>query len=175
MMKTLTHTDIQNLLEECKLAIELDQIRVDAMPKDKFHPQYDDAMWRAWRADHVVYIDSLLKSVGELPSIMLTQLTRIALSCEPKAIQRVVLELFSEAVSGSCSEEELATAKRFFGWLVRQAGEYSESGQRFQDARRALLRWMADVDPLWIARDPECGYADLFAPESAGGRREQHQ
>jgi hypothetical protein len=41
MIKTLTTEDIRDLLNGFAAAIELDQIRVDAL-----HPDYDPDMWR---------------------------------------------------------------------------------------------------------------------------------
>ena len=32
------------------------QLRVDALPPEKFHPLYSDSLWRAWRRDHITYI-----------------------------------------------------------------------------------------------------------------------
>jgi hypothetical protein len=158
MTETLTHADIRDLLRGFGAAIELDQLRVDAVPAERFHPLYDDGMWRGWRTGHIGYIDKLLTSVETIPSAMLTELTRIAINYEPKAIGHVVLELFAEAVSGGCPEEELATAERLFSWLIRQVGERSKGGSGSQGARDSILQWMAVADPLRIAHDPECGY-----------------
>jgi hypothetical protein len=60
--ETLTHADIRDLLRGFGAAIELDQLRVDAMPAAKFHPAYDDSMWRRWRDDHISYARRLVST-----------------------------------------------------------------------------------------------------------------
>ena len=102
--KTLTHQDIRNLLERFSAAIMLDQRRVDANPAADFRPMYDDEMWRDWRAGHVNYIDRLLSTLDEIPSTMMAELTRVAIAYDPKLVGRIALDLFADAVSGSCSE-----------------------------------------------------------------------
>jgi hypothetical protein len=158
MIETLTHADIRDLLEGFSAAIELDQLRVDAMPAANFKASYYDGMWRGWRSDHVSYVNRLVSSVDRIPPAMLKELTWIARTYDPKVIGRVALELFAEAVSGSCPEEELGTAERFFGWLIKQAGIDFQRSPRSQGARSSILQWLAVTDPLRIARDPECGY-----------------
>jgi hypothetical protein len=155
--KTLTHQDIRNLLERFSAAIMLDQRRVDANPAADFRPMYDDEMWRDWRAGHVNYIDRLLSTLDEIPSTMMAELTRVAIAYDPKLVGRIALDLFADAVSGSCSEE-LATAERFFYWLIRVAGQQPKRRARRAGARRSVSKWLAAVDPLRIAKDPECQY-----------------
>jgi hypothetical protein len=164
MTGTLTHADIRDLLKSFKAAIELDQRRVDEMPAQKFHSLYDDSMWREWRAGHINYIEKLLSSVDTIPSAILTELTRIALNHEPTVIRDVALELFAEAVSGSCPQEELGTAERFFAWLIKQVGRPSDGRPRTQGARTSMLQWLATTDPLRIAQDPECRYSEPAVP-----------
>jgi hypothetical protein len=158
MTETLTHADIRDLLKGFSAGIELDQLRVDAMPAANFKAPYNDRMWRGWRSGHISYINKLLSSVDRIPPAMLKELTWIAMTYEPKVIGQVALELFADAVSGSCPEEELGTAERFFGWLIKQAGDDSQHSPRSQGARSSVLQWLAVTDPLRIARDPECGY-----------------
>jgi hypothetical protein len=158
MTETLRHTDIRDLLRGFGAAIELDQIRVDAMPATKFQPPYNDSMWRDWRGGHISYINKLLSTVETIPSAILGELTLIAIASDPEVIGRIALDLFADAVSGSCPEEELGTAARFFGWLSRQVGERSERSARHSDARTSMLQWLPVTDPLRIAQDPECGY-----------------
>jgi hypothetical protein len=158
MTETLTHADIRDLLKGLGAAIELDQFRVDAMPAAKFQPPDNDRMWRVWRAGHISYINKLLSSVDTIPSAMLIELTGIAITYEPNVIGHIALKLFAEAVSGSCPQEELGTAERFFGWLIKQVGEHSEGSPRSTGAKSSILEWLAVTDPLRIAQDPECGY-----------------
>jgi hypothetical protein len=159
MTETLTHADIRNLLKGFSAAIELDQLRVDAMPAAKFHVHYDDGMWRRWRSSHISYINKLLSSVDRIPPAMLRELTWIAMTYEPKVIGHVALDLFSQAAGDDDPGEELATAEGFFGWLIKQAGDDSQhNSPRSQCARSSILQWLAVADPLRIARDSECGY-----------------
>jgi hypothetical protein len=158
MTETLTHADIRDLLKGFGAAIELDQLRVDAVPAAKFHPSYNDSMWRRWRADHIVHINRLLTTVDAIPAAMLGELAGIAIAYKPDVIGHIMLELFAEAVGGSCPEQELGTAERLFGWLVSQVGKRSEGGPRHRDARTAISKWLSVTDPLRIAQDPECGY-----------------
>jgi hypothetical protein len=158
MTEILTRADIRDLLKGFSAAIELDQLRVDAMPASNFKASYNDRMWRGWRSGHISYINKLLSSVDRIPPTMLKELTWIAMTYEPKVIGQVALELFADAVSGSCPEKELGTAERFFGWLVKQAGDDCQHSPRSQGARSSILQWLAVTDPLRIARDPECGY-----------------
>ena len=65
--KKLTHGDIQDFLVGCAAAIELDQIRVDALPIENFHPLYEDGMWRRHRNLYLVFINQLLATVNEIP------------------------------------------------------------------------------------------------------------
>lgn len=153
----LTHADIRDFLSGLVAAIELDQLRVDGMPAAKFHPSYNDSMWRGWRSGHISYVSALLSTVDEIPSPMLRELAGIAITREPEAIGNIALEIFAEAVSGSCQEER-GTAELFFGSLIKHEGEQSERGPRQQSARISILQWLPVSDPLRIARDPECGY-----------------
>ena len=158
MTEALTRADIRDLLRGFGAAIELDQLRVDAMPAAKFQPSYNDSMWRGWRGGHISYVNKLLSTVDAIPSPMLRELTGIAITYEPEVIGHIALELFADVVSGSWPQEELGTAERLFGWLIKQVGEQSEGGPRHQSARISILQWLPVTDPLRIARDPECGY-----------------
>jgi hypothetical protein len=159
MTETLTHADIRDLLRGFDASIELDQLRVDAMPAAKFHPAYEDSMWRGWRRNHRGYTNKLLSTVDAIPSEMLGELTRIAVTYEPDLIRRITVELFAEVVCEG-PPGELGTAELFFGCLIKQVGAQSEGRPRHQDARTSILQWLPVTDPLRIAQDPECGYGD---------------
>ena len=85
MAKTLTPEDIRDLLTGFTAAIELDQIRVDALPPEKFHRWYSDSMWRNWRRGHVDYINRLLPTVNTMPSALLQELAWLAITHDPMA------------------------------------------------------------------------------------------
>jgi len=78
--------DIRDLLIGFAAAIELDQVRVDAPPPEKVHPDYDDRMWRRWRR-----IDQLLPTINEIPSTMLKELSQVAITYEPTVVGQIAL------------------------------------------------------------------------------------
>jgi hypothetical protein len=156
MTKTLTTDDIRDLLTGFSAAIELDQIRVDALPAGKFHPYYSSGMWRRWRRYHLDYINQLLPTVNGMPATLLQELTRVALTRDPLAVREKAIELFSSAASGDCPEQ-FETASLFFGWLIVDVSRGSEIKPTVGDARSSMMRWLSTTDPLRIAEDPECG------------------
>jgi hypothetical protein len=157
-IKILTPEDIRDLLVGFAAAIELDQIRVDALPRERFHPAYSDSMWRSWRRDHLEYIDKILPTLDSIPSAMLEELTRISITYEPKVVRCVVIGRFADAASGGCAEEEFETATLFLGWLIKDmSGEPQGESMNF-DARARMMQWLPVTDPLRISKDPECGY-----------------
>ena len=46
MSPILTREDVRDFFIGFAAAIELDQIRVDALPRERFHPDYCDDLWR---------------------------------------------------------------------------------------------------------------------------------
>jgi hypothetical protein len=158
MIETLTPEDIRDLLTGFAAAIELDQIRVDALPPEKFHRWYSDSMWRNWRRGHVDYINRLLPSVNTIPSALLQELAWLAITHDPAVVREAAVNLFSEAVSGSRPAEELETAALFFGRLIKDVSDRPARKPLNGDARTSMKQWLAVADPLWIAKDPECGY-----------------
>jgi hypothetical protein len=53
MTRSIVTGDIRNLLNMIVAAIELDQMRVDALPALSFHHLYRDRLWRIWRRTHM--------------------------------------------------------------------------------------------------------------------------
>ena len=158
LTKTLTADDIRDLLTGFAAAIELDQIRLDALPRGRFHPLYSPGMWRRWRRSHLDYINQLLPTLNAMPLALLQELTRIALRYDPAGVQEMMLDLFSEAASGSWPEEDCETATLFFGWLVKDVSGRLKPKSTYHDARIMMMQWVTVTDPLRIADDPECGY-----------------
>jgi hypothetical protein len=158
MVRRLEHEDIHTLLAGFTAAIELDQLRVDSMPQQRFHRHYSDGMWRGWRNDHILYIEQLLASVDAIEPAPLEELTHIAITYEPTVVGKIALDLFADAVSGSCPREELDTAARFFACLIQQLRGSFERKSIGRDARESMFQWLPVTDPLRIAQDPECGY-----------------
>src|SRR5215475_15950622 len=156
MSRPLTREDVRDFLTGFAAAIELDQIRVDALPSEKFHLEYDEGMWRQWRRSHLVYIDQLLPTVDAIPPAILQELTQLALTCRPDIVREALLNLFAEATGASCGEEGLGTATLFFGWLIKDLRDWP--GGREKGARTQMMHWVAESDPLHIANDPACSY-----------------
>src|SRR6516225_3799938 len=159
MNTPLTHKDIRDLLTGFSASIELDQIRVDAIRPEKFHPAYDDGMWRRCRRDHLEFIDQLLLTVDKIPSALLQRLAQLALTYEPATVREALLDLFCDAAHEMCPPEEFETAELFFGWLIKDASRRKAPDDPLDaDARGLMMQWLSVTDPLRIAEDPECGY-----------------
>jgi hypothetical protein len=158
---TLRHKDILDLLEGFAAAIELDQIRVDALPPRKFHRHYDDGMWRRYRNYHLVFINKLSATVDEIPPVMLEALTGLAIDYEAAGVREPMLDLFLDAASGNSGEAEIERATVFFGWLIKIVSRGSPTKCLSGEPRRLMMQWLATADPLRIAEDPECGYGHL--------------
>jgi hypothetical protein len=158
MTKTITPEDVRDLLTGFAAAIELDQIRVDALPAEKFHRWYSDSMWRNWRRDHVDYINRLLPTVNTIPSAQLQELAWLAITYDPAVVREAAVNLFAEAASGCCAAEEFETAGLFFGWLIKDVSGRPQRTPVNGDPKALMMQWVAVTDPLRIAEDPECGY-----------------
>jgi hypothetical protein len=155
---TLTHEDIKDLLNGFAGAIELDQMRVDALPDDVFHPAYDDGMWRRWRQDHLDFINLLLPTVNKIPASLLQELAWLAITCETAVVRFELLLLFADGAGRLGPEEELETATLFFGWLLKAVNCDAPGKPVNGDVRWQMMRWLVVTDPLRIAEDSECGY-----------------
>ncbi|WP_156928716.1 hypothetical protein [Bradyrhizobium sp. th.b2] len=79
-------------------SIELDQLRVDALRSLAFHRLYDDHLWRVWRRDHTDFFGTHLKSVDEVSSSVLFEITEVACKYDPGTIRAVVLDVCGEEV-----------------------------------------------------------------------------
>ena len=155
MTKTLTTDDIRDLLTGFAAAIELDQIRADALPPRK---HYSPGMWRTCRDSHIDFINQLLPSVNAMPPALLQELTRLALTHDPLAVRETVIDLFASAASGVECPEQFETAAMFFGWLIMDVRHASGDKPTIDNPRTLMMQWLPETDPLRIAEDPECGY-----------------
>ena len=160
MTKALAPDDIRDLLNRFASAIMLDQVHVDGLPPEKFHPQYNGDMWLAWRLDHLAYLNTLLMTVDTITPNLLKELTRIAVTKKPATVRRIAIELLAECASGTCPREDVATARLFFGRLIHELSDSSNAIPTDRDAKTSMFLWLAATDPLRIGRDPECGYGD---------------
>jgi hypothetical protein len=154
----LQHADMRSVLNRFIVAIERDQLRVDAIPRARFHPECDDTMWRDWRNENSIYLNRLMTTVSDMPPSLLEGLSAIARSYEPALVRAVILEILSEVASGSCDPDEYATASHFFADLIEQVKKRAKPTERGQRAKVSLARWFPVSDPLRIAADPECKY-----------------
>jgi hypothetical protein len=153
---TMTHEDIRNLLMGLAAAIELDQIRVDALPRDRFHPEYSDSMWRILRRSSLDSIHRLLPTVNAMPLTLLEELTQLSFAYDPRDVRETLVILFGGVVY---PEEEVETAEKFFGCLIDDMDVKASSGTLMKrHASEQIMKWLFPLDPLRIAEDPECGY-----------------
>ena len=158
MTQILSRDDIREFLIGFAAAIELDQLRADALLPEQCHPYYSDGMWRRWRRSHLDYIHQVLPTVDAIPQRLLERLTRIAIHYEPAVVKEVALDIFADAASNSCPMEELETATLFFDWLIKGVFSGLEGKQIHDEARSMMMQWLPVTDPLRISQDPECGY-----------------
>ncbi len=158
MTDLLQCSDIETVLKRFGAAIARDQARVDARPREKFHPSYDDAMWRDWRNGHRIYLSRLASTVPDMQLSLLEKVSAIARLHKHEIVRTVILEIFSEVVGGHCDQQEYATASHFFGGLTKQIQRRAKVAARGQCAKVSLARWFPLSDPLRIAADPECLY-----------------
>jgi hypothetical protein len=158
--KALAPEDIRDFLNRFASAIMRDQVHVDALSPEKFHPQYNGDMWRTWRLDHLAYLNALLMTLDTITPNLLKELTRIAVTKKPTTVRRIAIELLAECASGSCPREDVGTAGLFFGRLIEELSDGSKAIPTGRDAKTCMLLWVAATDPLRISRDPECGHGD---------------
>ena len=159
MTKALAPDDVRHFLKRFASAIMRDQVHVDALPLEKFHPQYNGEMWLTWRLDHLAYLNTLLMTLDTITPKLLKELTRIAVTKKPATVRRIAIELLAECASGSCPREDVATARLFFSRLVHGLSDRSKAiPPTDRDAKTSMFLWLAATDPLCISRDPECGY-----------------
>jgi hypothetical protein len=156
--QSLTNDDIRQLFAGFADAIQLDQIRVDALPREKFNFKYSDSMWRTWRRSHVDYVNRLLPTVEAISPTLLEELTWLATNYGSAAVRQAALELFADAASENCEAEEVETAALFFGWLIQGVTRASKGKPNQGEARALMMNWLPVTDPLRIAEDQECGY-----------------
>jgi hypothetical protein len=152
------HFDVKTVLERFQVAIKRDQSRVDSLPAQKFHPWYDAAMWREWRDGHVVVLSRLISTVRDMQPWLLEALSAMAGSREPEFVRTIILEQFSDVVSGAIDHSDYATADQFFADLIGQVRKRTGAIARGQNPNVSLSRWFPLSDPLAIASDPECMY-----------------
>jgi len=159
MTRSITTTDVGDLLTGFIAAIELDQIRVDALPAgslidyyDRYDPDDDDdvdvdSSPRGWRRLHLEYVNLLLSTVDALPTVILEKLTCIATRYEPEFVGEEAIRLFGAVVSYNYAEEDVNTATAFFEMLIYAVTTRPESQSVGEDAPALMKRWLTVTDP----------------------------
>ena len=155
--KTLATADIKTFLESLSHSIELDQIYVDSLPRERFSKMYDDGLWRDWRRNHRAFIGKLIASADGMSPSALQRLTEVALNFDPAVVGYIMLETFAGIV-GCAYAEDCETAQRFFECVGDEVVRQGRGKRTNGTARKAMSKWRSAVDPLLIAQDPECGY-----------------
>lgn len=157
--RVLVPADIKQFLGRFSGAIELDQIYVDSLPRNRFHSMYDDGLWRDWRRNHRAFIDKLIATADKISPDLLQRLTDVASGFAPTVVRHIMLETFAEIV-GDCSAAGAGceTSQHFFAWVAGEVVRQGRGKRPNRSPRRAMSEWFPAVDPLTIARDPECGY-----------------
>jgi hypothetical protein len=160
--QSLAREDLDNLLLAYCGGIALDQIRVDALPRTSFHRRYDREMWIRWRQSNIEFINRLLETTEGVSARLLSRLSALASWRKPATVRKAVVGLFSEGASDALCPGQIDTAQLFFRSLLEEVGIGDVNRAVYSNPRVRMARWLAPIDPLFIADDSECGYlADL--------------
>lgn len=162
-MKALTHKDIKEFLAKFAEAILVDQERVKKLPRKKFHPFYDDGMWKRNREDHVAAIVELSMTVDEMPKRLLKKLTELAVIYKPEVVKQPLLNIISDLATGASSPWLYETATLFFNELIKDVSRREPGPSTKGNSMEMILNWFDYDDPLQIARDSECEYVGVSA------------
>ena len=68
LAQLLVSADINQFLARLSSAIELDQVYVDSLLRERFSSMYYYSLWRGWRRDHRAFIDKLVMSADAVSS-----------------------------------------------------------------------------------------------------------
>jgi hypothetical protein len=79
-----------------------------------------DSMWRCCRHDHLDFVNQLLRTVNTIPSALLRELARLAITDEAAVVREAIVDLFAEAANCMCPREQFETAALFFVMDVRE-------------------------------------------------------
>ena len=161
--KALTHKDIKEFFAKFAEAILVDQERVNKLPHNEFHPDYDDGMWRRNREDHVGAIVKLSMTVDKMPRRLLKKLTELAIAYKPELVKQPLLNFIGDLAAGAASPWLYETASLFFGELIEDVSRQAPGISRRGSPSLMISRWFNYDDPIQIAKDSECEYADLLA------------
>jgi hypothetical protein len=161
--KALTHKDIKEFLAKFAEAILVDQERVKKLPRKKFHPFYDDGMWKRNREDHVAAIVELSMTVDEVPKSLLKKLTDLAIAYKPEAVKQPLLNIISDLATRASSPWLYETATLFFNELIKDVSRQDPGLSTKGNPIQMMSNWFDYDDPIQIAKDSECEYVDVLA------------
>jgi len=161
--ETLTHSDIKRFFLKFAEAIFVDQQRVNKIPRKHFHPFYDDGRWRGTREEYLDAIVDLSLTVDKMPKRLLKNLTELAITYGPDAVKRPLFHIITLQAIGVASPGLLDTASRFFRELIVDVSLQAPGIPSEGTPVESILRWFDYDDPILIATEPECEYAELLA------------
>jgi hypothetical protein len=139
-------------------AVALDQIRVDRLPPASFHKEYDYGMWQLYRNHHLRFLNLLLVTVPQIPKKTLRSLTGLATKRKTSLVREAMVELLSSGSFVSVAPGYIDSAPLFFENLINDVGRGVRGDDRRNDFRERIMCWLAPIDPLSIANNPQCGY-----------------
>jgi hypothetical protein len=130
------------------------------LPRKHFHRYYRRGLWIIWRQSHLSFIDELVATTGAIPRTLLKDLTVLAARRDPLIVRKTMVEMLALGAARSLAPRQIDTATSFFQGLLVSVGDGSfEPGYpNCKHSKARLTRWLALIDPLSIAEDPECGY-----------------
>jgi hypothetical protein len=164
--RALTHEDIKELLAKFAEAILVDQKRVDKLPREKFHPLYDDGFWRAERESYVGAIVDLSMTVDKMPKSLLKRLTKLAVTYRTETVKLALINITAGLgipvvlVTPGSSPWLYETASVFFNELIEDVSRRGPGISPRGNPVKMILQWFDYDDPVAIAKDGE--YADLL-------------
>jgi hypothetical protein len=161
--KALTHKAIKRFFFKYAEAIYVDQERVDKIPLKDSHPSYDDGFWRSTREDYLQAIVHLSLTVDNMPKRLLKNLTELAITRRPDAVKRPLFNIITLLATGEPPPGLLNTASLFFSELIEDASGQAPGIPFEGTPAESMVRWFDYDDPILIATDPDCGYAELLA------------
>lgn len=161
--KALTHKDLKEFLAKFAEAILVDQERVNKLPRKHLHSLYDKGMWKRNREDHVEAIVKLSMTVDEMPKRLLKKLTELAVAYKPEVVKQPLLNIISNLATGFASPWLDETASMFFSELIKVVSRQAPGMPRKGNPTEMILNWFDYDDPIQIAKDCECEYADVLA------------
>jgi hypothetical protein len=166
---SITRRDIRNLLRAYSGAIALDQFNVDALPKNSFHVYYKREVWVHWRRRNIDFINKLLATTEALPSKLLSSLTVLAARRDPVVVRETMVGMLATGAVGSIVPGQIDTATLFFQALLESVGNEAFTPDDHRDCehrKTRMTQWVALIDPLSIADDPDNGYLEGLQPAS---------